>query len=154
MRSETLHAILPLAIILGLGLSIFAAVETLVPSAQQACSVSFFLSCRRVSLSGHTTTLGTPDWIWGVGGFAALLGLDVEVYRKGRSRWLDALTVVSGLGLALSVYLLYVELAIIQAVCLVCFGTYVANLIVLVSAVLLRRQPHPSPEPSVSGATT
>jgi uncharacterized membrane protein len=139
MRSETLHAILPLAIVAGLALSLFAMAETIDPGLQGICTVSPFLSCAKVDQSNHTLTLGIQDYFWGVGGFVLLLLLDVQVYRVGRGRWLDALTLVSAAGLLLSFYLASVELFVIQAFCLVCFGSYLSNAVVLVSALLLRR---------------
>lgn len=139
MRSETLHALLPLAIVAGLGFSLFAAAETLDPALQGICSVSPFLSCAKVDQSGHTLTLGVQDYLWGIGGFVLLFVLDVQVYRLGRGRWLDALTLVSAAGLVLSVYLASVELLVIRAFCLVCFASYLANGITLLLAVLLRR---------------
>jgi uncharacterized membrane protein len=139
MRSETLHAILPLAIVAGLAFSLFAAAETLDPALRASCSVSPFLSCGKVDTSGRTVTLGVPDYLWGIGGFVLLFILDVQVYRLGRGRWLDALTLVSAAGLGLSLYLAAIELLLIHAFCLVCFASYVANAIVLGTALWLRR---------------
>jgi uncharacterized membrane protein len=139
MRSETLHAILPLAILAGLAFSLFAAAETVDPALRGICTVSPFLSCSKVDQSAYTTTLGIPDYLWGIGGFVLLFALDVQVYRLGRGRWLDALTVVSAAGVAFSIYLGWIELGIIRAFCLVCFGSYAANVGVLATALWLRR---------------
>lgn len=139
MRSETLHALLPLAIVAGLGFSLFAAAETLDPALQGICSVSPFLSCAKVDQSGHTLTLGVQDYLWGIGGFVLLFILDVQVYRLGRGRWLDALMLVAAAGLVLSVYLASIELFVIHAFCLVCFASYLANGVTLLLAWLLRR---------------
>lgn len=139
MRSETLHAILPLAIVAGLAFSLFAAAESLDPALQGICSVNPFLSCRAVDQSGHTTTLGIQDYLWGIAGFVVLFALDVQVYRHGRGRWLDALTLVSAAGLAFSVYLAWLELGVIGAFCLVCFGAYVSNAGTFLAAFWLRR---------------
>ena len=139
MRSETLHAILPLAIVAGLALSIFAAVESVDPALQGICSVNSFISCHKVDASNFTTTFGIPDYLIGIGGFVVMFALDVQVYRVGRGRWLDALTLFSALGLVFSVYFGYLELVKIGALCLVCFSSYFANVAVFVTAALLRR---------------
>jgi uncharacterized membrane protein len=139
MRSETLHAILPLAIVAGLAFSLFALAESLDPALQSICSVNPIISCHRVDVSHHTLTLGIQDYFWGIGGFILLFILDVQVYRLGRGRWLDALTLVSAVGFVLSLYLASVELFVIGAFCLVCFAAYVSNAGVLVTALLLRR---------------
>ncbi len=139
MRSETLHAILPLAIVAGLAFSLFALAETIDPALQSICSVSPIISCHKVDVSGHTTTLGIPDYAWGIGGFVVMFILDVQVYRLGRGRWLDALTLVSGAGFALSLYFAAIELFVIGAFCIICYGSYLSNVAVLVTAMLLRR---------------
>jgi uncharacterized membrane protein len=139
MRSETLHAILPLVIVAGLAFSLFAAAESVDPALRGFCSVSPFLSCSKVDQSNYTTTLGIPDYAIGIAGFVALFVLDVQAYRRGRGRWLDALTVVSGLGLVLSGYWGYLELGRIHALCIICFGAYLSNVATLTTALLLRR---------------
>ncbi|MCI4347305.1 MAG: vitamin K epoxide reductase family protein [Thermoplasmata archaeon] len=139
MRSETLHAILPLAIVAGLAFSLFAMAESVLPGLQGFCSVSPFFSCSKVDQSSHTTTLGIQDYLWGIAGFVVLFALDVQVYRQGRGRWLDALTLVSAAGLAFSVYLAWLELGVIGAFCLVCFGAYASNAVTFLAAFWLRR---------------
>ena len=139
MRSETLHAILPLAIVAGLALSLFAAAESLDKALQGFCSVNGYVSCSKVDQSAYTTTFGIPDYLFGIGGFVVLFALDVQVFRLGRGRWLDALILVSALGVLFSVYFGYLELGVIKALCLVCFGTYLANVATFVTAILLRR---------------
>jgi uncharacterized membrane protein len=139
MRSETLHAILPLAIVAGLAFSVFAAAESLDPALQGVCSISSFVSCHKIDVSHYTTTLGIPDYDLGIAGFVVLFALDIQVYRLGRGRWLDALTVVSVIGLGFSVYLAYLELVKIGALCLICFGAYLSNVATLATAAWLRR---------------
>ena len=153
MRSETLQAILPLAIVAGLAFSLFAAAETVDPALRGICSVSPFLSCSKVDQSNYTTTLGIPDYAIGIAGFVVLFALDVQVYRLGRGRWLDALTAFSALGFVLSGYWGYLELGKIGALCLICFGAYLSNVATLAIALLLRRPSSGSGRSARSAAT-
>jgi len=137
MRAESAHAALLLMIIAGLGLAVFATLETYIPALQSACSVSPFFSCAKVDSSGQTSTLGIPDWSVGVGGFLLLLALDLPLYRTWRRDLLTGVVLVSFLGLVASAYFAYVELAIIHALCPVCFSTYVADGLVFVLALWL-----------------
>ena len=137
MKAQSVHAALLLLVIVGLGLALFASVETYIPSLRSACSVSVFFSCSKVDSSNHTTTLNVPDWSIGVAGFVVLLGIEIPLYRTWRRDLLTALVVVSGLGVAISVYLAYVELDVIHALCPVCFSTYVANGLVFLLALYL-----------------
>lgn len=140
MDARTLHAVLPVAIVVGLGLSIFAAYESIYPAAEAACNVNGFVSCGKVDQSAHTTTFGIQDYWIGIGGFLALLAVDIPLLRTYKPSLLYTLTGLSALGAAAAVYFGYVELVVIGALCLVCLGTYLANAVVLAAALLLVRQ--------------
>src|SRR5690348_9962357 len=130
MDARTLHALLPIAICVGLGFSLYATYETLFPAAQASCSVNGFFSCSKVDQSGLTSTLGVPDYAWGVAGFVALLAVDIPLLATYKRSWLYALFGLSTIGLLFSIYLAYVELALIDALCLVCTGAYLCNVVV------------------------
>ncbi|MCI4349053.1 MAG: vitamin K epoxide reductase family protein [Thermoplasmata archaeon] len=147
MRAETLHAIVLLALVGGLGLSIFAAYETLYPSAQSVCNINPFFSCSKVDSSAYSKTLGVPDWAIGIAGFVLLLALDVPLYRTWRRDLLLGLTLVSVFGVVISAYFAYVELAIIRAFCPVCLSAYLANLVALLGALALVLQGRSTVEP-------
>jgi uncharacterized membrane protein len=163
MRAETVHAALLVVIVAGLGLSAFAAYETYYPAAQGFCSVSKYISCSAVDESGHTYTLGVPDWLIGVGGFVALLVLDIPLYRSWRRDLLQGVVAVSGIGLVVAVYLGYVELAVIHALCPVCFSTYLMDGVVFLLSLWLLlsgrgadakdEDDPPKPDSSVPGAS-
>lgn len=139
MKAENLHALIPVALAAGLLLSIYAAYETVNPAAQASCSFGAFLSCGKVVESGHTTTFGIEDYWAGILGFAAMIALDVPLYRTWSRTWLKAFLLLSALGLVASIYLFLVETVQIGAICPVCLGTYVANGIALAAAVSLWR---------------
>jgi uncharacterized membrane protein len=161
VKAESVHAALLLVVIAGLGLSAFATAETYLPSLQNGCSISPFFSCTAVDRSGHTTTLGVPDWAIGLAGFVVLLALEIPLYRTWRRDLLKAVVLVSALGLAVSAYLGYVELAVIHALCPVCFSTYLADAAVFGLSLWLLASSRPTgddepadgPEP-VADATT
>ncbi len=137
MRAETLHALLLLALIVGLGASIFAYAESVDVSLQRDCSVNVFFSCSKVDQSGQTTTLGLPDYAWGIGGFLAMLALDIPLYVSWRASLLRALAALSGLGVLLSADLTYIELVRIDALCPVCLTAYLSNLLAFLLFVAL-----------------
>ncbi|HEV2165789.1 MAG TPA: vitamin K epoxide reductase family protein [Thermoplasmata archaeon] len=148
MRAESLHALILLAAIVGVGLSAFAYAESVYPPLQHDCSVNPFFSCAKVDASGQTTTLGVPDWAIGLGGFLLLLAIDLPLYASWDPRLLRALAAVSAFGVAVSLYLAYVELFRIDALCPVCLSAYGANLIVFGSALaLLWKGRAAAPEP-------
>ncbi len=128
MRADTAYALVLLLLIGGLAFSAYAWYETVNASAQGVCSINSYVSCGKIDTSGHTTTLGLPDWGIGVAGYVVMIALGVLAYRTYRRSYLEGLTVVSGLGLALSVYFAYIELVVIQGLCIICLGAYLCNL--------------------------
>ena len=138
MRAETAHQLVLIGLIAGLAFSLFAGYETLNPAAEGVCSLNSYVSCAKIDLSGQTTTLGIADWIWGVGGFVVMLAIDIPLYRTWKSSLLDLLLVISGLGLLLSIYFAYLELVVIQGLCVICLGAYLSNVVAFVSLVYLR----------------
>lgn len=140
MDARNLHALLPVAILVGLALSVYAAYESAHPAAQASCSLNGFVSCSKVAQSAYTTTLGIPDYWAGIAGFLAMFLVDIPLLRTYKPVWLRALFGLSALGLIGSAYLAYVELEIIHALCLVCTGAYFANLVVFLAALALVRQ--------------
>lgn len=125
MRERTLRGLVALAAILGLILAVYAALEVIDSQLSAACSFNGFFSCGKVAASGKTTILGLQDYLWGIGGFVLILGLAIAAQKTPQlPSLLYALAAVTGVGVALSVYLAYVELVEINALCIVCFSSY------------------------------
>jgi uncharacterized membrane protein len=123
-----LNRLLVLCVLVGLALSGFAALETMLPGLQTSCTVNSIISCEAVANSPYSHIGPIPVWSLGFGGFVLLLILVVLYMRDLERRWLRWIWLVGGLGLAASVVLLVVELVLIGALCLVCLGGYVADL--------------------------
>lgn len=140
MRAETLHAIVLVALFLGLGASVYAAYETTNPAATKICSLNSYVSCAAVADSGQTTTAGVPDWLIGIAGYVLMIGIDVPLFLTWKRRLLLALTGISALGILASAYFAYVELFRIQALCPVCLSAYIANIAVFVALLALVRE--------------
>lgn len=157
MDARTLHALIPIAIVAGLILSGYAWYESTHPSAQGSCSVNSFVSCSKVDTSAHTTTFGIPDYWFGIAGFLALLVVDIPLARTYKPHWLYALFGLSTIGVVLALYLAYVELAIINALCLICTGAYLSNAVVWALALGLvwqHRRPVAADEDEESGGAS
>lgn len=146
MKAETLHWVILIALVAGLGLSIFAWQETVNPGLQTVCSVNPLFSCQAVDRSGHNTVLGYSDYLVGIVGFSLMLAFDIPLMLTWRRWLLNALLLLSIGGVAFSIYFAYVETFIIGAVCPVCLSTYIANGIVLACAIVLWRRGRPGPK--------
>ena len=140
MQVRTIRSVVYFAAGVGLIVAIFAAAEYFEASLRSLCSLSTFFSCSAVDQSGRTTTLGVPDYAWGIGGFLAILiAAGIAESRAEDLRWTYALLGLTTAGVALSLYLLYVELALINALCIVCASAYVFGAIAWVGSIGLVR---------------
>jgi uncharacterized membrane protein len=125
MRNRSLRSLVYFAGALGLITSLFAAAEFFDAALRNVCSVNGFFSCALIDDSGLTTTLGVPDYLWGIGGFVLILLAAALAEQRPkdlvRSYFLLGVTTV---GVVLAVWLLYVELVVIGGLCPVCATAY------------------------------
>ncbi len=141
MRTRTLRSLIYLAGGLGVIVSIFATAEFFDASLRNICTVSSFFSCALVDQSGKTTTLGIPDYAWGIGGFVVILVVAAIGEARSEVRgWTYALLGLTTAGVGLSLYLLYVELVLIGALCLVCTSAYLLGALAWVGSIALVRR--------------
>jgi uncharacterized membrane protein len=151
MRTRTYRTLVELGGVLGLLAAIFAALEVYVAGLSKICSFSSSFSCATVLDSGKTTTLGIPDWTWGVVGFLAILVVaGIASRRRKDVRVTYGLLLLTTAGVALSAYFAYVEVAEIHALCPVCLTAYFFGFVAWVGAVGLAsrayRRSHRTPE--------
>ena len=138
MRIRSIRSLIYFAAGLGLIVAFFAAAEFFDAALSAVCSFNGVVSCSTVDDSGKTTTLGVQDWIWGIVGFIAILVVATLAEQHKRDiRWSYALLAVTSAGVALAMYLLYVELVEIGAICPVCVSAYTLGIIAWVGAILL-----------------
>ena len=138
MRTSTVRSVIYLAGGVGLLVALFATAEFYTASLRGVCSINQFFSCATVDQSGKTSTLGIPDYLWGVGGFVVMLvvaGLAERRPRDVRPAYLLALLATGAV--ALSSYFIYVQLAEIHALCLVCATAEVLGSIVWLASIAL-----------------
>jgi uncharacterized membrane protein len=85
-----------------------------------ACSVG---SCETVNLSRWATFLGLPVAAWGLGAYIVLLGLSLaglQPSTEGSRPIALAIVGVSGCSFLFSMWLTYLELFVIRAICMWC----------------------------------
>ena len=99
-------------------------------------------SCETVQLSKWGDFLGVPVAAWGVGYYAIVLGLafaGVQVRYESSARLTNLLVYVTGAGLLFSLWLTYLELFVIHALCRWCLGSAAMTLVLFVLALWDRR---------------
>jgi uncharacterized membrane protein len=138
MRNRSLRSLVYFAAALGLVVSLFAAAEFFDAALRSVCSVNSFFSCALIDNSGKTTTLGIPDYLWGIGGFVLIFVAAVLAERRPKDLSRSYLLLgVTSAGLVLSLWLLYVEIGVIGGLCPVCAAAYFFGALAWVGALLL-----------------
>ena len=93
--------------------------------------------CETVQASPFSRFLGLEVALYGVVGYAVLLVLSVETLRRPAARLNSLLLLVfSGIGFAFTVYLTYLELFVIKAICRWCVGSAVIITLIFFVALL------------------
>jgi uncharacterized membrane protein len=163
MRTRSYRTLVELGGGLGLVTSLFTLAEAMDTSLSNVCSVNQKVSCGNVLASGLTSTLGIPDWAWGIGGFVAILVVAALASRHRKdARYAYALLALTTAGVGLAAYLLYVEVFRIGSICPVCATAYFFGVVAWAGAIGLARrawsrshrveEPSPGrPEPSPPG---
>ena len=105
------------------------------------CNINSELTCDLVLGSEYAYLFGGPIAYWAVLTYAAVAAAAAAVLTSARAsrrrQMATGLFAVAIWSVALSLYLLYVSLVVIGALCVLCSGLYVVNLALLVSTALL-----------------
>jgi uncharacterized membrane protein len=95
------------------------------------CNVNAFVSCGSVFASGDVTfppgAYGLPLYVYGVIWFPLMVFLGLWFARRGGSINGEVLVPLLMVGNLFTLYLWYVELGVIHAICPVCVSMYVLN---------------------------
>jgi uncharacterized membrane protein len=134
--------------LIGVFVSIYLTLYKLGYIGELQCAVG---SCETVNTSRWATFLGLPVAAWGLGFYVAVLALVLvgvqEQYADSRAVAV-ALAALTGWGVAFSGWLTYLELFVIDAICIWCVASAIIVLVMFaVSVADLRR----SREPAVDG---
>jgi len=141
MRTRDVRSVIYLASGFGLIVSIYTYLETVQSSLQKYCTLNSYVSCGAVANSGRTTVLGIQDSYIGIAGFILILVVAAIAERRRKELlWPQLLLLITSLGVAFSLYFLYVELVEIQALCPVCLTAWVFGWVAWFGAFLLVRK--------------
>ena len=101
-------------------------------------------ACETVQLSRYSRFLGVDVALIGLLGYVGLLAFTLWSLRPAAAgeRWpATLLAALSGIGVGFAVYLTWLELFVIHAICRWCVGSALIITAIFVAALLDRRQP-------------
>jgi uncharacterized membrane protein len=123
LQSAINKAYLILAII-GIGDVCYLSYEYITANFTTCSFNNSIFSCEMVALSGHTSLLGIPFWVMGIAWFPLCLAFGLLAFRYGGEIILILFLMIGNI---FTVYLWYLELAVIHYICLVCVSLYLVN---------------------------
>lgn len=111
--------------------------------------------CETVQLSPYSRFLGVDVALYGVVGYLVLLVLSLVALQRPVSdrRVSGPLALLSGAGVGFTIYLTYLELAVIHAICRWCAGSAVIITLLFVASLLDWRQGANAPSFAGSAAS-
>ena len=110
----------------GLAVSAYLTVAHYRSASTLACPDTGLVNCTKVTTSSYAVVFGVPLVLGGLAFFAAMIGLQLPVaWRSGNPavRWARLGIAVAGMGMVL--WLVYVELFRLDAICLYCSAVHV-----------------------------
>jgi uncharacterized membrane protein len=114
-----------------------------------ACPDTGIVNCTLVTTSSWSVVLGVPLAVLGLAWAVVMTGLTVPWAWRATAPWVDgARLVVSGAGAAMVLYLVYIELFRIGAICLWCTAMHIAA-VSLFGVVLAGRAASSRPDPAL-----
>jgi uncharacterized membrane protein len=117
----------------GLAVSIYLTVEHYTASTTLACPETGVVNCAKVTTSPQSMILGIPVAVLGLVFFVGMVALSVPALwrnRSGQVRW--SRIGLAGIGVLFVIYLLYVELFVVDAICLWCTTVHVITVALFV----------------------
>jgi len=116
--------------LVGLAISVYLTVEHFTGSTTLACPEGATLNCQKVTSSSWSTLVGVPVTLLGLGYFVAMALLLTPL--AWRRRGLDPVRIAGAVaGVAMVLYLIWIELFKVDAICLWCTGVHAVTVILL-----------------------
>ena len=133
--------------IVGLVIAAYLTVEHFTASTTLACPETGAINCAKVTTSSYASVLGVPVAVLGLVWFGAMVTLCLPRAWRSGNPWLGrARLAAAGVGALSVLYLVWVELFRVNAICLWCTAIHLLTLALFVAIVLgqATTQPHDS----------
>jgi uncharacterized membrane protein len=99
--------------------------------------------CDVVNQGEYAEVNGIPVAAFGIAGYLALLALSVMAAALGGRSVIRTIFILSGVGVIVSAYLVYLQVAVIKSICFWCVVSAVTMVSIFILSVLLVRKMRP-----------
>jgi uncharacterized membrane protein len=135
--------------VLAVGLTTYLTVTHYTDPAALACPNTGIINCTAVTTSSWSVILGVPVALIGLLWALGMTALNSPRAWRSTARWMDTVRLaMSAAGAVMVLYLVYVELFRVDAICLWCTGVHLTA--VALFAVILVARTSPSPADKAS----
>lgn len=103
------------------------------PEYQSFCTISEYIDCDMVNSSSYSEFNGQPIALFGAGVYASIIGLMIlSIFVRGIviERYMNLISLIGLSSFGFSLYLAYVSVFILHAICFLCVITYFINLFI------------------------
>lgn len=145
MKRSTLISLLLGLSLLGLADAWYLA-ETAMTGGQLACDINGLNGCNIVATSPYAHLWGVPLGVYGVVFYALFLLISFVAFYKPSRKIDGALALLGTVGLLASIAFLYIQLALIKALCIYCVGSAVIAFLLAAAAAKLYHKAKQAPE--------
>ncbi|MCU1363962.1 MAG: Vitamin epoxide reductase [Acidimicrobiaceae bacterium] len=130
--------------LLAVGLTAYLTVTHYTDPTTLACPDVGIINCTAVTTSSWSVILGVPVALLGLLWAVGMAALNFPWAWRSTARWLDIMRLaMSGAGVIMATYLVYIELFRVDAICLWCTGVHLTA-IALFTIILVARTTVPS----------
>jgi uncharacterized membrane protein len=122
---------------IGIGLGVYLTIAHYTTPVLLACPETGIVNCAKVTTSSYAEILGVPLALLGLLYFIAMLPLQLPVAWRSQNIWVRrGRLIMSASGILMIMWLIYVELFKLNAICLYCTGVHTVTLLLFILTVI------------------
>ena len=122
MNTRTYSTIVIVLALLGLADAVYLT-EIALTGGTLACDIAGLNGCNVVAQSSYSRVLGLPLALYGVIFYGGLLLTFIASRVRPHRTYFLVIALIAGIGVLFSTYFLYVQIALIHALCIYCIGS-------------------------------
>ena len=123
--------------IIGFGLSLYLTIAHYTTPEILSCAENSIVNCAKVTTSSYATILGIPVALLGLLYYVAMIPMQLPIAWRNKSVALKRVRLASAaIGIVMILWLIYVELFKLNAICLYCTGVHIITVLLFVTTAL------------------
>lgn len=123
--------------LIGFGLSLYLTIAHYTTPEILSCAENSIVNCAKVTTSSYATILGIPVALLGLLYYVAMIPMQLPIAWRNKSVALKRVRLASAaIGIVMILWLIYVELFKLNAICLYCTGVHIITVLLFVTTAL------------------